>query len=78
MDLLRPSPSILKSGAFKVWKDEAFALWRSDWAAVYDEGDAARAVVEGVADSHVLVNIVDNDYVNGDIFAPFSSLFYLP
>ena len=36
------------------------------------------AVVEGVADSHVLVNIVDNDYVNGDIFAPFSSLFYLP
>ena len=62
----------------KVWKDEAFALWRSDWAAVYDEGDAARAVVEGVADSHVLVNIVDNDYVNGDIFAPFSSLFYLP
>jgi hypothetical protein len=50
-------------------QDEAFALWRSQWATAYEAGSPSASVIDGIANSWWLVNIVDNDYVRGDIFA---------
>lgn len=71
-------PTIADPDAFKVWKDEAFALWESDWAAIYGGSTCSREVITNIASSYVLVNIVDNNFVDGDIFSVFASLFYLP
>eukprot|EP00958_Prasinococcus_capsulatus_P019301 scaffold2360_cov380-Prasinococcus_capsulatus_cf.AAC.4 len=35
---------------YGAWKDEAFALWSSEWACVYDAGSPSRAVVDKVSD----------------------------
>jgi methylenetetrahydrofolate reductase (NADPH) len=57
--------------SFLVWKDEAFDLWSSEWASLYEEGSDSRAVLEGIANSWWLVSVVDNDHVKGDLFAVF-------
>ncbi len=43
-------------------QDEAFELWLSQWATAYEEGSAARKVIEDIHGTFFLVNIVDNDF----------------
>jgi methylenetetrahydrofolate reductase (NADPH) len=45
-----------------VWKDEAFALWVEQWAMLYEEGSRSQQVIEDIANTYYLVNLVDNDY----------------
>ena len=61
-------PTVVCAPSFAVWKDEAFELWTSEWGALYEEGSAARDLLAGIKDSWVLVSVVDNDYVAGDLF----------
>jgi methylenetetrahydrofolate reductase (NADPH) len=61
-------PTVVDNDAFVCWKDEAFALWRSQWQTLYPEDSQAWAVLQEIQDSYWLVNVVDNDFVNGDIF----------
>ncbi|KAG2433005.1 hypothetical protein HXX76_008732 [Chlamydomonas incerta] len=61
-------PTVVCAPSFAVWKDEAFELWASEWGALYEEGSASRALLAGIKDSWVLVSVVDNDYVGGDLF----------
>ena len=37
----------------------------------YEEGSASRALIDEIQSTYYLVNIVDNDFVNGDVFAIF-------
>jgi methylenetetrahydrofolate reductase len=67
-------PTVADRHSFMVWKDEAFALWESQWMAIYESGSDAAKLLKSVHDTFFLVNIVDNDFVNGDIFAPFNRL----
>jgi hypothetical protein len=65
-------PTVVDSGSFVVWKDEAFALWKTHWADHYDEEDAvSKKIINEIHDTYYLVNIVDNNYVSGDIYAVF-------
>lgn len=71
-------PTVVDSASFRVWKDEAYKLWLTDWRAVYDDDDtaeaaAARAVLQHVHDTFILVNIVDNAYPepDADVFSIF-------
>ena len=65
-------PTVVDPASFAVWKDEAFAIWRDEWAALYEEGSAARKLLEGIASTWWLVSVVDNDYVGGgDLCAVF-------
>jgi len=59
-------PTVVDSKSFMAWKDEAFALW-SEWSAIYEEGSPSREVIDSVVDSYYLVNIVDNNFVSGDL-----------
>jgi len=61
-----------------IWKDECFRSFNETWAAIYKplrdkEGNLTGGDVESVAflnechNTLFLVNIVDNDYIEGDI-----------
>jgi len=68
-------PTVVDPNVFvNIWKDEAFALWNSQWASLYEEGSAPRKVLDDIINSYYLVNIVDNNYIDSNIFSIFESL----
>ncbi|KAK9125803.1 hypothetical protein Scep_014649 [Stephania cephalantha] len=67
-------PTVVDPTSFMVWKDEAFEIWTRMWARVYQEGDSSITLLEGVQKTYFLVSLVDNDYVNGDLFAVFNDI----
>eukprot|EP00474_Spongospora_subterranea_P007846 CRZ08304.1 hypothetical protein [Spongospora subterranea] len=60
-------PTVVDSTSFKVWKDEAFGLWISQWGNIYPKNSPSRNLIQDIHDKFFLVNIVDNDYVNSDL-----------
>jgi len=66
-------PTIVDSESFLAWKGECFGLWQQ-WMDIYDENSDSRDLLQGIQNEYYLVNVVDNDYVNGDIFAVFEKL----
>lgn len=50
-------------------QDEAFGLWTSEWGALYEKGSRSSQIIEEIASTWYLVSVVDNDYVNGDLFS---------
>ncbi len=61
-------PTVVDPEAFHVWKEEAFGLWRQVWANAYDEDSTSYALLHDMANKYFLINIVENDYVAGDIW----------
>ncbi|KGN61503.1 methylenetetrahydrofolate reductase 2 [Cucumis sativus] len=62
-------PTVVDPASFIVWKDEAFEIWSRGWAALYPEGDWSRKLLDEIQSSYYLVSLVDNDYINSDLFA---------
>lgn len=56
-------PTVVDPDAFLDWKKEAFALWLSEWAPVYDDDSVSCDLIYEIHDSYFLVNLVDNDFV---------------
>lgn len=67
-------PTIVDPQSFTAWKSEAFAVWENVWADLYPEDSPSRKVLKGLRDTLYLVNVVDNDFVGGDIFAIFKTV----
>jgi len=68
-------PTVVDPNVFvNIWKDEAFALWHSQWASLYEEGSEARKIIDDIANSYYLVNIVDNNFIDSNIFSIFDEL----
>merc|ERR1719321_1936026 len=59
-------PTVVDVNSFMAWKDEAFALW-GDWSSIYAEGSESRKLIESISDTYYLVNIVDDNFVCGDL-----------
>jgi methylenetetrahydrofolate reductase (NADPH) len=59
------------SESFYIWKDEAFSLWSSRWQRLYDGSSRQFHLLQECIDTMMLVNLVDNDFMSGNIFAPF-------
>merc|ERR1712096_129169 len=55
-------PTVVDPLSFRVWKDEAFALWLEKWARLYEVDDASSQILHQIHDSHLLVNLVDNNF----------------
>jgi len=68
---------VVEDSTFLVWKEEAFALWISQWKAIYEPDSISSKVIRDIYDTYYLVNVVDNDYINGDIFGFFSRVMQL-
>lgn len=64
-------PTVVDSESFMVWKEEAFNLWLSKWATIYEDQSESKQLIQHVHDEYFLVNIVDNDFINGNIFDLF-------
>jgi methylenetetrahydrofolate reductase (NADPH) len=67
-------PTVVDPVSFMVWKDEAFLAWEGEWASLYPEGDESRKVLLEIKNSYFLVSMVDNNYINGDLFSVFTGL----
>ncbi|CAI9777097.1 unnamed protein product [Fraxinus pennsylvanica] len=67
-------PTIVDPASFVVWKDEAFETWSRGWAKLYPEGDPSTKLLEEVQRNYFLVSLVDNDYINGDMFVVFKDI----
>merc|ERR1719213_925470 len=59
-------PTVVDVNSFMAWKDEAFSLW-GEWLSIYEEGSESRKLIESISDSYYLVNIVDDNFVCGDL-----------
>lgn len=64
-------PTIVDHSSFKAWKTEAFSLWLQEWAVIYEEDSEAFDLIHSIHDEYFLVNVVDNDFVGGDLFRVF-------
>jgi len=60
-------PTIVDTRSFLIWKDEAFSLWIDDWANIYDAKSKSYKLLNDIYNTFYLVNIVDNNFVNGDM-----------
>jgi len=67
-------PTVVDPDAFRVWKDEAFALWKTQWAKIYEPGSVAHTTIMNMHDSYFLVAIVDNNFISGNIFSLFENV----
>uniref|UniRef100_A0A061S486 methylenetetrahydrofolate reductase (NADH) n=1 Tax=Tetraselmis sp. GSL018 TaxID=582737 RepID=A0A061S486_9CHLO len=65
-------PTIVDCPSFKVWKDEAFDLWTTSWASLYEAGSQSAKTLSEIKDTYYLVSLIDNNFVNGDIFKVFA------
>lgn len=61
-------PTVVDHQAFEIWKDEAFKAWNETWAVIYTDEDS-KAFLKKCHDDMFLINIVDNDYVEGNLTA---------
>jgi len=71
-------PTVVDAESFVVWKDEAFAVWKSGWAHKYPQSSPCRHLLDSIINSYFLVNVVDNNFIDGDIFALFTEVATAP
>ena len=55
-------PTVVDPDTFRVWAREAFSLWQSGWAALYEETSQSRTFLKEFSDKLYLVYLVDNDF----------------
>eukprot|EP00252_Welwitschia_mirabilis_P015367 TRINITY_DN3377_c0_g1_i3.p1 TRINITY_DN3377_c0_g1~~TRINITY_DN3377_c0_g1_i3.p1 ORF type:complete len:639 (+),score=114.53 TRINITY_DN3377_c0_g1_i3:244-1917(+) len=67
-------PTVVDPVSFMVWKEEAFQAWDKEWASLYPQEDSSRKILEEIQNSYFLVSLVDNDYINGDLFSVFQEI----
>jgi len=71
-------PTVVDTESFRVWKNEAFNIWDQVWANLYDEETdnegISKKILSDMKQSLVLVNVVDNNFINGDIFQVFKDI----
>jgi len=66
-------PTIVDYESFLIWKEDAFNLWLTEWANIYDKKTASYKLIQEIHDNYYLVFFVDNEYIDGDIFDLFNT-----
>lgn len=61
-------PTVVDPDTFPIWKEEAFEMWKYLYHGTCPEA------ISIIYDSYFLVNLVDNDYIHGNIFAVFDTI----
>ena len=51
-----------------MWKGEAFRLWVDLWASLYDDESRSAELLHEVHDTYYLVAVVDNNFVDGNLW----------
>lgn len=69
-------PTILDPYTFKTWwREEAFGVWENEWGELYNNESKSMALLSEIMNSYYLVNILENDFVEGDLEKPFAEVF---
>ena len=45
----------------------AFELWRTHWSVLYPKDSPSRQLIDYIQETYYLVNLVDNDFVSGNV-----------
>jgi len=61
-------PTVVDSNSFLTWKEEAFSLWLVEWASIYPAESPSRRLIEEIHSTWYLVNVVDNNFMSGNLF----------
>eukprot|EP00301_Raphidiophrys_heterophryoidea_P022742 c6830_g1_i1.p1 GENE.c6830_g1_i1~~c6830_g1_i1.p1 ORF type:complete len:592 (+),score=156.24 c6830_g1_i1:30-1778(+) len=64
-------PTVMDPKSFAVWKDEAFVLWEEMWLNLYEPDSRSYQVLHSMIETYYLVTVVDNDFVDGNVFDVF-------
>jgi methylenetetrahydrofolate reductase (NADPH) len=67
-------PTIADNESFKIWKTDAFNLWLTEWGKIYEKESNSYKILNDIYNNYYLVYIIDNDYINGNIFNIFNIL----
>jgi len=69
-------PTVVDPDAFVVWKNEAFALWETQWKAIFDKSkeEESTKILDSIQKNYYLVSVVDNDFINGNIWNVFDKV----
>jgi len=65
-------PTVVDHNAFSIWKDEVFSDWLLSWGVIYENESPSYQLLERINKSFYLVNVVDNNYIEGDLSKMFS------
>jgi methylenetetrahydrofolate reductase (NADPH) len=65
-------PTVFDSDTFIVWSEEAFQLWQTGWTDLYDDETESSALLYDMHDKYFLVAIIDNDYIESDLYSVFT------
>lgn len=60
-------PTVVDHTAFYLWSEELFQHIKDEWIPLYEKESKTTEVLTSLHDNYYLVNIVDNDFVNGDL-----------
>ena len=68
-------PTILDPYIFKTWwKEEAFSVWTQEWGVLYEKTSETYGLLEKIANTYYLVNVHENDFVEGDLDSVFEEI----
>jgi len=67
-------PTVVDANSFDAWKQEAFALWDKFVEVLPEENKDARSLVKEIQDTWVLCNLVDNNFLSGDLFTSMGQI----
>lgn len=67
-------PTVFHPDTFLVWSKEAFQLWLTAWAALYDDETDSCALMYDIHDTFYLVAIIDNDYFDSELYNLFKEV----
>jgi len=68
--------TLISSESFDIWKKEAFSIWQKSWISLLPPQVCPDAIqiIKGMAKSYYLVNLVENNYMTGDLFRIFKEV----
>ncbi len=67
-------PTIFDPDTFLVWRKEAFSMWLTFWACLYDEESPSYKTLHDIHDSFYLVAIVCNDFSSDSLWLVLSGI----
>lgn len=67
-------PTVFDPFTFLVWSKEAFDLWTRAWASIYDDESESSALLYDIYETYFLVAVIDNDYIDTNLFTVFDSI----